>query len=234
MPRSLALSRLAKLRRSPGSDRATGAFSYHRLVPTSAADEEFAARQSTLRREATALLDELDRSAILTDVGPVALAGSYVSELMCWRELDVMVLVGADYSPADVLQLISRIMQFPGVIGFDYRDERGDRSPTGQLRNERYHIPFMIDRGAGIWCLDITLWLHDLHRNITTWHQALRDKITDEQWAAVLRIKDVWHRLPIYPDQISGLDVYTAVMEGGVRTPEQFRSWLTDRGQPKT
>lgn len=161
MPRSLALSRLAKLRRSPGSDRATGAFSYHRLVPTSAADEEFAARQSTLRREATALLDELDRSAILTDVGPVALAGSYVSELMCWRELDVMVLVGADYSPADVLQLISRIMQFPGVIGFDYRDERGDRSPTGQVRDERYHIPFMIDRGAGIWCLDITLWLHD-------------------------------------------------------------------------
>ena len=63
----------------------------------------------------------------------------------------------------------------------------------------------MIDRGAGIWCLDITLWLHDLHRNITTWHQALRDKITDEQWAAVLRIKDVWHRLPIYPDQIPGL-----------------------------
>lgn len=203
-------------------------------MPTSAADEEFAARQSTLRREATALLDELDRSAILTDVGPVALAGSYVSELMCWRELDVMVLVGANYSPADVLQLIFRIMQFPGVIGFDYRDERGDRSPTGQVRDERYHIPFMIDRGAGIWCLDITLWLHDLHRNITTWHQALRDKITDEQWAAVLRIKDVWHRLPIYPDQISGLDVYTAVMEGGVRTPEQFRSWLTDRGQPKT
>ena len=203
-------------------------------MPTSDADDELAARQASLRRDATALLEKLDRSAILTEVGPVALAGSYVSELMCWRELDVMVLVGADYTPADVLQLISHLMQLPGVIGFDYRDERGDRSPTGQVREERYHLPFMITRGAGIWCLDITLWLHDLHQNITSWHQALRDKITDEQREAVLRIKDVWHRLPIYPDQISGLDVYTAVMEGGVRTPEQFRSWLTDQGSPET
>jgi hypothetical protein len=204
------------------------------LVPASAADEELAATQSSLRREATALLEELQRAAILTDVGPVALAGSYISELMCWREIDVMVLVGADYSPADVLQLISRLMQFPGVVGFDYRDERAGRSPTGQVRDERYHVPFMIDRQLGMWRLDLTLWLHDLHQNITTWHQALRDKITDEQRAAVLRIKDVWCRLPIYPDQISGLEIYNAVLEGGVRTPEQFRSWLTDHGLPTT
>jgi hypothetical protein len=127
--------------------------------------------------------------------------------------------------------LISRMMmQFPGVVGFDYRDERIDRSPTGQVRDERYHVPFMIDRELGIWRLDLTLWLHDLHQNITSWHQALRDKITDEQRAAVLWIKDVWYRLSIYPDQVSGLEIYNAVMEGGVRTPEQFRSWLTDHG----
>jgi hypothetical protein len=153
---------------------------------------------------------------------------------MCWHELDVMVLVGAGFRPVDVLHLISRMMQFPRVIGFDYRDERADRSPTGQRREERYHVPFMIDRGACIWCLDLTLWLHDLHQNITAWHQALRDMITDEQRAAILRIKDVWCRLPIYPHQIGGSDVYTAVMEYGVRTPEQFRDWLTDRGLPDT
>jgi hypothetical protein len=204
-------------------------------VPISAADQELAARQFSLRQEATALLEELDRAAILTHAGPVALAGSYVSELMCWRDLDVMVLVGAEYSPADVLQLISRMMmQFPGVVGFDYRDERVDRRPAGQVRDERYHVPFMIDRELGIWRLDLTLWLHDLHQNITSWHQALRDKITDEQRAAILRIKDVWYRLPIYPDHVSGLEIYNAVMEDGVGTPEQFRSWLTDHGFAQT
>ena len=175
------------------------------------------------------MLEELDRSGILAEIGPLVLAGSYVSELMSWRDLDVMLLVGADYSPKEVLQLISHLMDLPGVVGFDYRDERAHRSPTGQSRDERYHIPFMIDRGVGVWRLDLTLWLHDLHQNITAWHESLRDSITDDQRAAVLRIKDVWFRLPIYPDQISGLDIYTAVIDDDVRTPSQFSDWLAAR-----
>lgn len=197
-----------------------------------ASDDELSARQSLLRQEAAALLEELDRSEILAEIGPLALAGSYVSELMSWRDLDVMLRVGADYSPKDVLQLISQLMDLPGVVGFDYRDERAHRSPAGQSRDERYHIPFMIERGAGIWRLDLTLWLHDLHQNVTAWHESLRDSITDDQRAAVLRIKDVWFRLPNYPDQISGLEIYTAVIEDDVRTPSQFNGWLAVRGLP--
>jgi hypothetical protein len=198
-------------------------------VQASASDHELAARQSTLQVEAAELLDELDRSGILTDIGPVQVTGSYISHLMCWRELDVMLLVGPDFGPRDVLSLISRVMEIPGVIGFDYRDERGDRSPTGLAKEERYHVPFLLDRAAGVWCLDLTLWLHDLHENVTAWHEALRDSITDEERAAVLRVKDVWFRRPSYPNQIGGSEIYTAVIEGGVRTPEEFHSWLADR-----
>jgi hypothetical protein len=200
----------------------------------SAADHELAARQSFLHGEAAALLDELGRSQIFTSIGPLAVAGSYVSELMVWRELDVMLLVGAAYSPNDVLKLISRVMELPGVTGFDYRDERADRSPTGLVKEERYHILFLLDRGSGVWRLDLSLWLHDLHQNVTAWHQALRDSITAEQRAAVLRIKDVWFRLPSYPDEIGGLEIYSAVTEDSVRTPEQFRGWLADHGLPET
>jgi hypothetical protein len=159
--------------------------------------------------------------------------GSFVSDLMCWRDLDVGLLVGADYSPKDVLQLMSRVVEIPGVVGFDYRDERGERSPTGQVRDERYHIPILLDRDSGTWRVDLTLWLRDPHENVTAWHEALRDSITDEQRAAVLRIKDVWHRLPSYPDQIGGFEIYTAVIDDGKRTPEQFRGWLADRALPE-
>ena len=91
-----------------------------------ASDDELAARQSALQAEAAALLDELDRSDF-SDIGPPEVTGSYISNLMCWRELDVGLLVGADYSPRDVLRLISRLMEPPGAVGFNYRDERGDR-----------------------------------------------------------------------------------------------------------
>jgi hypothetical protein len=226
MLRSLTLSRPARSRHNQASDLIP------RILPRSAGDDELSARQSLLRQEAAALLEELDRSEILAEIGPLALAGSYVSELMSWRDLDVMLRVGADYSPKDVLQLISQLMDLPGVVGFDYRDERAHRSPTGQSRDERYHIPFMIERGAGIWRLDLTLWLHDLHQNLTAWHESLRDSITHDQRSAVLRIKDVWFRLPNYPDQISGLEIYTAVIEDDVRTPSQFTGWLAARGLP--
>ena len=99
------------------------------------------------------------------------MTGSYISHLMCWRDLDVMLLVGADYGPQDVLHLISQVMELPGVVGFDYRDERADRSPTGEVRDERYHVPILLERAAGIWRLDLSLWLHDIHDNITAWHQ---------------------------------------------------------------
>jgi hypothetical protein len=61
----------------------------------------------------------------------------------------------------------------------------------------------------------------------------LGNSITDEQRAAVLRIKDVWFRRPSYPDEIGGLEIYTAVTEDGVRTPEVFRGWLVDHGSPE-
>ena len=76
------------------------------------------------------------------------------------------------------------------------------------------------------------MWLHDPHVNVTNWQQELRERITAEQRRAVLRIKDVWHRRPEYPVQVSGLDVYTAVIDDGVRTPRQFAAWLASRGPP--
>jgi hypothetical protein len=55
-------------------------------------DEDLWARQAALQAEAAAILADLDLAAILGDVGPMLLAGSYVSGLMCWPDLDVMVL----------------------------------------------------------------------------------------------------------------------------------------------
>ena len=195
-------------------------------MPPPASDEELADRQVALQTEARQLLAELDLPALLDGVGAPLLAGSYVSGLMCWRDLDVMVLARPDFSPRDMVGLLQRLVEMPGVIGFDYRDERGTRSPTGEIRDERYHAPITLSRAGELWRIDLTVWLHDAHANVTQWHEALRDTITAEQRRAVLRIKNVWHRLPCYPDQVSGWEIYTAVIDDGVRTPEQFGTWL--------
>ncbi len=143
-----------------------------------------------------------------------------------------MVLAGPGFAPRDVMSLAARIVGLAGVTGLEYRDERGPRCATGQVRDERYHLPVTMDRAGHTWVIDLTLWLHDPHDNVTRWHEELRERITAGQRRAVLRIKDEWHRRPEYPGQVGGLEVYTAVLEDGVRTPEQFAAWLARRAAP--
>ncbi len=199
-----------------------------------ASDEELLARQYALQAEAGEVLAGLDLAALVADLGPPLVTGSFVSGLMCWREVDVMVLAGSDFSPQDVLRLLTRIVARAGVTALEYRDERGPWCATGQVRDERYHVPVTVNQAGRAWRIDLTLWLHDPHLDVTRWHEELRERITAEQRSAVLRIKDVWHRRPAYPHQVGGLDIYTAVIEDGVRTPRQFAAWLAQHGLPDT
>jgi hypothetical protein len=201
-------------------------------MPISASDRRLLARQAALQAEATQVLAEIDLARMFADVGPVLVVGSYLSGLMCWRDLDVCLLAGEECSPSDVLELLKPVVELPGFVGLTYRDERGERCPTGEARDERYHVPFDLDAGQGRWRIDLSVWLRDLHTHVADWHRRLRDTITHEQRLAVLRIKDVWHRLPSYPDEVSGWEIYNAVLDDDVRSPEQFARWLVVNGFP--
>jgi hypothetical protein len=197
---------------------------------SAATDEDLLARQAALQERGREVLARLDLDALVADVGPLLVTGSFVSGLMSWPEVDVMVLAGRDFSPRDVMGLMARVVTRPGVTGLEYRDERGARCVTDQVRDERYHVTLTVE-DTDRWQLDLTLWLHDLHRNVTQWHEELRGRITAEERIAVLRIKDYWHRQPGYPDHVGGLDIYTAVVDDEVRTLEEFAAWLGRRGR---
>ena len=176
-------------------------------------------RQAELQAEARTVLASLD------PLGPLDRTGSFVSGLMVWKDLDVMRLTHPAFSPYDVLDLLRRAVDLPGVTGFSCVDERHPRSPTGEQRDERYHVVLTLRD----WRIDLSLWLYDDHANGTAYHQSLRERLTPEQRLTILRIKDVWHRRPEYPDEVSGFEIYTAVLEHGVRTPPEFAAWLASR-----
>jgi hypothetical protein len=199
-----------------------------------AADEDLLVRQSALQEEARRLLAALDLAALIADTGPLLITGSFVSGLMCRPEVDVMVHVGSDFLPEDVMRLLARIVSRPGATGLDYRDERGPRCVSGRVREERYHVPLTVEHAGRCWEIDLTLWLHDPHVDVTRWHEDLRKRITAEERIAVLRIKDDWHRRACYPHQVGGLQIYTAVLKDGVRTSDEFAAWLVQQGLPVT
>jgi hypothetical protein len=65
-------------------------------MPTSASDQELFARQAALQAEAAQVLAELDLDRLVADVGPVLVVGSYLSGLMCWRDLDICLLADVE------------------------------------------------------------------------------------------------------------------------------------------
>jgi hypothetical protein len=126
-----------------------------------AADQDLLARQSALQQEAREVLAGLDLAALVAGTGSLLVTGSFVSGLTCWPEVDAMVHAGSDFSPPDVMNLLARIVSRPGVTGLDYRDERGPRCVTGQVRDERHHVPLTVEHAGRSWQIDLTLWLHD-------------------------------------------------------------------------
>lgn len=189
-------------------------------------DQDLLERSAALQAEAHEVLTELDLERTLSDFGPPLFAGSFVSGLMTWRDLDIMFLGGPTRSASQLLEGLGRLVLVPGVVGLNYVDERADRSPTGEVRDERYHVVATYLRPGSSWRLDLTVWLHDHHENVAAWHENLSETLAAEHRITILRIKDLWCGRAEYPDEVSGFEIYTAVLEHGVRTTEQFATWL--------
>lgn len=198
-------------------------------MPDDVDDAILASRQAALQVEAGEVLAAMAEVDVLRAIGPLLPTGSYVSGLMCWRDLDVGALVGPDFTPIDVLKVVAGVIDTSEVTAFTYRDERGSRSPTGDQRDERYHVPMQVVWKSGEWRFDLSLWLYDDHAHVADWHRQLGERISPEQRRTVLRIKDIWCRRPEYPDEVSGSEIYSAVLEHDVRTPDELAAWLLER-----
>jgi hypothetical protein len=188
-------------------------------------DAELLARADALRAEAAAVLAAADLPGAFADLGPIEVIGSFVSGLMVWRDLDVMLTAPAA-TASTVLAAVARLAAGGRLLAADFRDERGQRRPTPALTDERYYVVCRYDAPAGPWKIDLTVWLHPTDRPHVACAHHLATAPTPAQRLAILRIKDAWHRLPTYPDQVSGIDIYTAVLDHGVTTPAAFATWL--------
>ena len=190
---------------------------------------ELLQRQDLLQAESRQVLAELDLIPCLNRLGHAEHVGSSVSGLMVWRDLDVGARCPGP-SAERVFDTLRPIMIHPRVHEVLYREETGPRSPSDQPQDQRYYFVIRYTCAAGQrWKIDISVWLTDAPRNQLRHLDYLAQELTEETRLAILWIKDVWHRLPTYPDEVSGTDIYDAVLDHGVRTPAQFADYLKDR-----
>ena len=86
-------------------------------------------------------------------------------------------------------------------------------------------------RAESDWKIDISFWLAPgIHPEPI--YEAVKQQLTPETRFAILRIKDVWYKLPYYRQEVSSVDIYDAVLQHGVRTLDEFDAYLSEHGKP--
>ena len=189
-------------------------------------------RAEALQTEAGEVMRTLDVMAMLGVLGQTERIGSSVSGLMVWRDIDVTVRC-QDVTLEQLWDALRPLLTNPRITRLSYSNETGVRSPTGDPADQRFYFVIYYETAkATEWKIDVSLWTTDAPRSHLAQLAELERRLTRETRLAILWIKDVWHRLPVYPYEVGGMEVYDAVLEHGARTPDDFDRYLRERGLP--
>ena len=195
---------------------------------TGTADELMLARQDALQAEASAVIADLDLFRLLRTVGRPVQTGSSVLGLMVGRDIDVTSLCPS-LEPIPIFDTVRSLTTHPRVHRLNFRNDTGrwntdPQYPDGLYWTVKYRTDANDDWNLDLWFLIEGTTQFDLQHI-----ESMPPRLTPEARLAILRIKEAWHGLPAYGSQVRSYDIYEAVLDHGVTSPEEFDSYLNDR-----
>jgi hypothetical protein len=187
--------------------------------------DELLRQQAELQTEARAVEADLQLDELLGAIGQVNRVGSAALGLMVWRDVDLTV-VCAKLALEPVAAVGARLAAHPRVNTITFRnDSRHWKTnpdyPDGLYLGVGYRSPTHADWKLDIWFVDEPERQPDLAH--MRWMPA---RLTAETRTTILVIKSAWASRPEYGKRVKSVDIYSAVLEDGVRTPEAFDEWL--------
>jgi hypothetical protein len=199
---------------------------------------ELLRRQKELQAEARQVIGDLNLLGVLGRVGSVRLIGSYVTGLIVWRDLDLQVL-SPGLSAARAWEVVQPLAAHSRVHEVRFLDQAGANSFSGDPRDGRHYFQLHYRTiRSDDWKLDVSFWLSGEPReNEVAYQENLARRLNLGARLAILWIKGLWVESPerrdrAYGREVSSVDIYDAVLEHGVRTPEEFDAYLAARGKP--
>lgn len=195
----------------------------------SAFARELLERQDMLQAEAWRTLDALDLAAALASIGPMEVIGSLATGLMVWRDIDLLV-VAPGLSASVAHEALTRYFGHPKIGAIRYRYDRAAQNPTNDPNDDRYYYALFYQGVDGHeWKIDLSIWIADPPHVERLPPSSLIARLNDATRLAILWIKDQWFARPEYRMTVYSVDIYDAVLDHGVRTPEEFAAYLRER-----
>ena len=175
---------------------------------------------ATLKTEADQLIQQCGLSQLLAQYPEWFIGGSYSYDLMCWRDLDIYALdpthdLSRCFTVAYELteRLKAKKSRFTNNIGDD---------PNGLYWGIK-----LGDERQGAWKLDLWFLEQTSYNEHAAYSSMMRDKLTPENRAIILTIKEAYWQRPEYRNTITSNMIYSAVLENGVENIIEFERFLT-------
>jgi hypothetical protein len=181
----------------------------------SLSDDELLERAAALRDEGRAFLNRHAVELRLAPAGFVKLVGSFVTGLMVWRDLDVCV-DAKDLTRLAAWDLARPLVHAAGRVRYEHLDEPGDR---------RHYFVLGLDG----WKLDLSLFTDGIPPEVDAFQRELIGRLDEEMRIAILRLKELWHCRPEYPEVVGGYEICCAAL-AGARTPQELDAYLEEQG----
>lgn len=183
--------------------------------------EALVAEQRALQEEAHKVLRALNLPAFLARYGTPTIVGSVALGTMTWRDIDIELRGPIDEGA--FWQTAQYLIKQPSLVNLtlmDYRMSVNPNTPKGLYIGIRYDG--ILDTR---WKID--LWfLGERQQGEPDFHAWAKARMTEEQKMDCLAIKAVVGTLPAYGETIYSVDIYRAVIEGGVKDIKGFQQYL--------
>lgn len=176
-----------------------------------------------IKDEADDILYRQGLLAILSKYGIPHITGSYSLNLMTWRDLDVYIQ-NENISEDEFFQLGAEINNKYHPVKMSYRNER--MTQTKGLPLGLYWGVYLGNERKGAWKID--LWAveeNECHR-LVKFCDNIATKLTSASKQIILTIKSNCWQDPEYRRSYTSGDIYEAVLNNGVTSLEEFRSYL--------
>jgi hypothetical protein len=180
--------------------------------------------QEALRTESDHVVNALGLNQSLAALGDPIRVGSSALGLMVRNDIDITVVCEAltMTTHESVVSLAAELARHHRVNKVQFRNDTGAWNtdptyPDGLYLGVNYRSPQGEDWNLDIWFIDDPARQPDL-QNL----QQMPAQLTRETRAAILAIKQAYAKNPEYGRSITSHDIYRAVLDNGVRTPEEF------------
>ena len=178
---------------------------------------------ATIKTEADKILCAHGLLDILNSFGTPHITGSYVLDLMTWRDLDIYLQVD-NFSVPDFFKLGGKISAAFNPVKMNFRNELITK--TKGLPPGLYWGVYLGNERVDAWKVDIWAVSETECQKLIQYCTNIQQKLTPETRLRILNIKSQCWKEPEYRRSYSSADIYDAVLEKNVTNIEGFKNYL--------